>query len=75
MIFFTFSERFERIRADPLQRKAAECIARNVMTVISGRGGTGKTEVKLFYHNNYILCFKTFTLYKYPSHYIHNIPV
>lgn len=38
-------EAFERINSDPEQRKASEMILRNPITVMSGRGGTGKTEV------------------------------
>ena len=37
--------RFERIQTDADQMKAAKCILNNAVTVISGRGGTGKTEV------------------------------
>jgi hypothetical protein len=36
---------FERIRKDPHQMKAAQLIDKNAVTLISGRGGTGKTEV------------------------------
>jgi ATP-dependent exoDNAse (exonuclease V) alpha subunit len=40
-----FSDSFSRINSDPAQRSAAEKILSNPVTVISGRGGTGKTEV------------------------------
>jgi ATP-dependent exoDNAse (exonuclease V) alpha subunit len=39
------SDDFNRIRSDPTQLSAAKAITRNPVTVISGRGGTGKTEV------------------------------
>jgi len=37
--------RFERIQADGAQMTAAKCIINQPVTLISGRGGTGKTEV------------------------------
>ena len=37
--------RFQRIHADGEQMKAAELILKNPVVMISGRGGTGKTEV------------------------------
>ena len=37
--------RFERIQSDAAQMGAAKCIVNNAVTIISGRGGTGKTEV------------------------------
>ena len=37
--------RFDRIRQDVDQLTAAKSILKNAVTVISGRGGTGKTEV------------------------------
>ncbi len=42
---FFCSDNFNRIRSDPTQLSAAKAITRNPVTVISGRGGTGKTEV------------------------------
>ena len=38
-------EAFDRINTDSEQRRASEMILRNPVTVMSGRGGTGKTEV------------------------------
>eukprot|EP00092_Neocalanus_flemingeri_P026030 GFUD01028215.1.p1 GENE.GFUD01028215.1~~GFUD01028215.1.p1 ORF type:complete len:1265 (+),score=407.13 GFUD01028215.1:55-3849(+) len=37
--------RFERIQADGAQMAAANCIISKAVTLVSGRGGTGKTEV------------------------------
>ena len=42
---FFFSAEFERVRSDPNQLRAAKKIVSNPITLISGRGGTGKTEV------------------------------
>ena len=42
---FNFSSRFDLVRQDPRQRLSAEKILSNSVTMISGRGGTGKTEV------------------------------
>ena len=39
------AERFRRIAADAKQRLAAEKISVNALTMVSGRGGTGKTEL------------------------------
>ena len=38
-------ERFERIQKDSQQMLAAKSICKNKVTLVSGRGGTGKTEV------------------------------
>ena len=43
-IFFS-SEEFSRVRRDAKQMSAAIAISRKPVSVISGRGGTGKTEV------------------------------
>ena len=40
-----YSDGFDRVRSDPDQLSAARKIADNPITLISGRGGTGKTEV------------------------------
>ncbi len=34
-----------KVRKDPDQLKAAQMVSKNPITIISGRGGTGKTEV------------------------------
>ena len=39
------AERFKRIAEDAKQRLAAEKISLNALTMVSGRGGTGKTEL------------------------------
>ena len=38
-------ERFSRIQSDKAQMTAARCILEKPVTLVSGRGGTGKTEV------------------------------
>ena len=40
-----FRDEFSRVRSDPDQLLGAKKIASNPITLISGRGGTGKTEV------------------------------
>ena len=43
--YFCFRDEFVRVRSDPDQLLGAKKIASNPITLISGRGGTGKTEV------------------------------
>jgi len=45
-----FSPRLVRVRADPLQRKAASIVAGEAISVISGRGGTGNDVINLSSH-------------------------
>ena len=39
------SAAFDNIRSDPKQMEAAQCMLTKPLTVVSGRAGTGKTEV------------------------------
>ena len=45
LALLSVSPRLSRLRSDPRQVSAARAVASSAVAVISGRGGTGKTEV------------------------------